>query len=78
MQISGIDDSLAEVAHGADMFVAVGDDGTVLSSPDGVIFSLRDAETRRDLDGVGFGDGQFVAVGRNAVIRNSLDGIDWF
>jgi photosystem II stability/assembly factor-like uncharacterized protein len=60
------------------VYVVVGDDGTLLSAPDAVTWTLRDPETSRNLEDVAFGDALFVVVGQKAVIRNSTDGLDWF
>ena len=70
--------TLQDVAHGQGLHVVVGNDGTVLTSPDAVTFTLRDAETSRDLEGIAFGAGLFVVVGDHQAIRNSYDAIDWF
>ena len=38
----------------------------------------HDSGTYHRLDGVTFGEGLFVAVGRKEKVINSSDGIDWY
>src|SRR5262249_55564717 len=64
------------VAFGNGQFVAVGEAGTVGTSPDGVTWSQRQRVTSNDLIGVTYGNGQFVAVGGNTAVT-SPDGADW-
>jgi len=59
------------------LFVEVGFSNTVQSSPDGIIWTKRDAQTTNVLYKVAWGGGQFVAVGANGTIRTSVDGIQW-
>jgi len=62
---------------GNDMFVTVGDDGTILTSPDGVAWTLQDSGDTHHLFGVGYGNGTFVAVGTVGTILTSTDGASW-
>ncbi len=48
---------------GNNMFVTVGDSGTLLTSPDGVAWTLGSSGDTHHLFGVGYGNGTFVAVG---------------
>ena len=54
---------------------------TILTSPDGVTWTSRDANVFHELSGINFGNGIFVAVGSgggpNEVIDTSPDGINW-
>ena len=52
-------------------FVAVGSDGTILTSPDGVTWIQRSSGTTNLLNGVTFANGTFVAVGRGGTILTS-------
>ncbi len=73
---------LRAVAYGNNTFVAVGCPGPILTSPDGVTWTIRPTATDHCLSGVTYGNNMFVAVGRdNAegydVILTSHDGIKW-
>ena len=66
------------------MFVAVGDDGTVMTSVNGTEWVPRNSGSTGELFNVVYGGGQFVAVGRletgsgyAGVILTSADGADW-
>ncbi|MDH5768012.1 MAG: hypothetical protein OEZ31_03530 [Nitrospirota bacterium] len=79
------------VTYGKGLFVAVGNYGSVpilLTSPDGVNWTKRDTSNfsnARTLLGIAYGNGTFVAVGRNAEGTNNLppliltspDGVNW-
>ncbi len=57
-------------------FVAVGASGTVLTSNDGLTWTVRTALSPNTLNSVIYG-GQYVAVGNGGVIFTSADGITW-
>lgn len=61
----------------ADVFVAVGDQGALLSSPDGVAWTTRTSGVSVTLRDVAYGAGTFVAVGNAGVILTSTNGLDW-
>ena len=63
--------NLSGVAYGNGTFVAVGDTGTILTSPDGVAWDSRTSGTSNLLVGVTYGNGTFVAVGSNGTILQS-------
>ena len=73
------------LAYGAGQYVLVGSAGHIWSSPDGVTWTRRTnpEASARDLFGVTFAGGQFVAVGANGAtgggnaILTSPDGITW-
>ena len=82
---------LDDVVYGNGLFVAVGGSGTILTSQDGVNWTLRTSEGN-DLFGVTYGDlflavddlfgvtyekGTFMAVGWRGTILTSPDGVDW-
>lgn len=69
--------SLLAVAYGNGTFVAVGKNGTILWSDDGVAWSVARQAQREALAAVAFGGGWFVAVGREGTIRTSADGREW-
>src|SRR5439155_10798304 len=76
--------SLRSVAWGNDIFIAVGDSGTVLTSSDGVSWTAQRSGTQDRLRAVTYGNGAFVAVGGeslattcSATIVTSSDGHAW-
>lgn len=71
-------ETLNAVAFGAGQFVAVGEKGVILSSPDGRLWSPRISGSSVRLRGVTFGSGLFVAVGDEAMVLMSHDGQDWW
>jgi hypothetical protein len=65
------------VGFGDNLFVAVGPQGGMATSPDGTNWTLRASGTTSDLFGVAYGAGVFVAVGAAGTVLNSPDGITW-
>jgi hypothetical protein len=77
--VSPTDENYEGVAFGNGRWVIVGDDGSILSSPDGVEWSqeINPAAPGR-LDDVAYGGGVFVAVGRSFnMLLTSVDGHEW-
>lgn len=68
---------LQGIAYGDNQFVAVGEVGTILTSPHGSVWTSRVAGTPRTLNGITYGNNQFVAVGETGTILNSPDGSTW-
>jgi photosystem II stability/assembly factor-like uncharacterized protein len=68
---------LLAVAHGTNLFVAVGERGTILTSADGSNWSLQNRRADVSLHGVAHGNGLFVAVGEGGTILSSSDGTNW-
>lgn len=72
-----------DVTFGNGLFVAVGDGATndnVMTSPDGITWTLRTGANTNDYESVIFGNGIFVAVSINGVgnrVMTSTDGINW-
>jgi len=62
---------LSGVTYGNGTFVAVGEGGVILTSPDGVTWTKRASGTENTLHGVTYGNGTFVAVGEGGVILTS-------
>jgi hypothetical protein len=69
-------ESLFDAAHGNDVFVAVGERGTIVSSTNGTDWSASQTTGETILSGVAFGNGVFVAAG-GANIFSSIDGQNW-
>jgi hypothetical protein len=68
---------LLSVAYGHGSFVAVGSFGTILTSSDGVAWTLQNSGTMNWLWAVTYANNTFVAVGDNGTILTSLDGLTW-
>lgn len=76
---SGTANSLNGIARDSirSVFVAVGADGTVLSSTSGTNWTVRTSGVTVDLLGVVAQYGDFIAVGQNNTIITSRDGASW-
>jgi hypothetical protein len=77
--VSPTTEDFAGVAYGNGRWVVVGEEGAILSSPDGVqwVAEANPARTAK-LSDVSFGNGRFVAVGSgNGVVLTSPDGRQW-
>lgn len=72
------DQSLNGVAYGDGHFVAVGDNGVIVSSVDGVSWERRESGTTKGLDNIAYGNGSFLAASSsgNALLA-STDGANW-
>ncbi|CAK0762033.1 hypothetical protein CCP3SC1_360038 [Gammaproteobacteria bacterium] len=77
---------LSGVAYGKSRYVAVGENGVILASHDGVHWLSRSKTRASSLRGVAWGGGQFVAVGWDpespgrpgtATVLTSHNGVDW-
>ena len=58
-------------------FVAVGSAGTIMTSPDGVLWTTQQSGTANWLFGIGYGNGRFVAVGNLGTVLTSTNGAAW-
>jgi hypothetical protein len=61
---------------GRGVFVAVGDNGSIVTTEDGVTWTTRVSNTPKALAAVAFGHGRFVATGEMTVVT-SLDAVAW-
>ena len=68
---------LRGITYGNGTFVAVGYDGTILTSHDGENWIERTSGTTEILSGITYGNGTFVAVGYDGTILTSPDGGSW-
>jgi hypothetical protein len=64
-------------APGEDVFIAVGDQGALLSSADAVTWTVRTSGVNVALRDVAYGDAGWVAVGQAGKIVASDDGVTW-
>jgi hypothetical protein len=64
---------------GGNIFMAVGNAGTIASSPDGIVWTTlsNTAAPTANLNAVAFGGSGYVAAGAGGVILNSVDGLTW-
>jgi hypothetical protein len=74
---SGTSLPLFGVAYGGGQFVAVGQQGTVLTSPDGINWTGQYSGSLTNLLSVTYGSAGFSAVGHGGVILTSPDGVNW-
>jgi hypothetical protein len=76
-QDSGTQLELNSVAFGGKgIFVAVGEAGTLLTSPDGVTWTSRTSPATGNLYGVVYAEGQFIVVGED-ILTGTPDGVTW-
>ena len=68
---------LRAVTYGAGKFVAVGDEGVIVTSTDGTTWNEPASASASNLLGVTFGGSQFVAVGAKGTLLTSPDGTTW-
>lgn len=75
------DDTGDDGGEPEDVFIAVGDQGALLSSPDGVTWTVRTSGVGSTLYDVTYGaesdGGLYVAVGQAGKILTSINGLDW-
>jgi hypothetical protein len=64
---------LSSISAAQDQFVAVGTEGTVIRSKDGLDWSKRLSNTTHDLSDVAYGNTQWIAVGKGGTIITSPD-----
>jgi hypothetical protein len=69
--------ALVKVARSRSRFVAVGEHGTIFTSPDGSTWTPTMSHTTRALYGVAWLDSRFVVAGEAGTILTSPDGIAW-
>jgi uncharacterized delta-60 repeat protein len=74
---SGTSRNLWGLCYGGGQFVAVGEGGTILTSPDGLTWVSRTSGTNVWLTAVCHGLGNYLAVGEGGVVLASYDGITW-
>src|ERR1051326_1135816 len=65
---SGCPANLHGIAYGNDLFIAVGNEGAVVTSADGIKWTVRNSRTEERLRGIAYGNGTFVAVGYGGAI----------
>ena len=76
-QTSGTIRDLYSVAFVNGDFIALGQQGAMLTSHDGVSWTARNTGTTNDLWQVAYGAGTYVAVGNSGTIISSADSATW-
>jgi len=71
------EEKILDVAYGNGTFVAVGEKGLVVTSPNGLTWSEEHLGSGYDFNAVVYGDGSFVAVGDHGLVAVSTDGSNW-
>jgi hypothetical protein len=74
--IAPVGTRLHSVDFGAKLFVAVAEDGSLLSSPDGAIWTARESGTARPVLTVRYLNDRFLAGGQG-ILLSSASGINW-
>ena len=72
-----VNKTLYGVAWGTDKFVAVGADGTILTSPTGTTWAQQPSGTTKAIYAVTWTGAQFVAVGLDGEVVVSTNGTSW-
>jgi hypothetical protein len=57
-------------------FATAGVSGTIMTSPDGIIWTVRNSGTTADLNAVAWTGAQLLAFGASGTILTSSDGVD--
>lgn len=66
-----------DICYANDLFVGVGNSGTIITSPDGVTWTERTSGVNNELNKICYANNLFVAVGANGTIITSPDGETW-
>ncbi|MDH3401932.1 MAG: hypothetical protein OEM03_13320 [Chromatiales bacterium] len=74
---AGLNTGLHDVVWNGSLFVAVGDLGKIVSSPDGITWTARTSGTTQRLNGVSWDGSRFLAVGDGGTILSSANGTSW-
>ncbi len=69
--------TLNGVAYDGNIYVAVGEYGTILVSDDGIDWKINSSPTPYVLHDIIWAQGEFIAVGGNGTIITSTDGMTW-
>jgi hypothetical protein len=69
---SGTTSSLPGIAYGGNMFVAVGWNGTIITSSNGTTWTSRSSGVSQHLNDVAYGGGMWVAVGYSGTIIGTV------
>ena len=68
---------LTRITHGNNIFIAIGENGMILTSTDGLNWIQGNSGTTEKLNGVAYGNNMFIVVGDNGTLLSSQDGVAW-
>ena len=74
---SGVNNVLNAVGYGNGMWVVVGNEATLLSSPDGLTWTAHNPGIAYALNSIVFANNLFAVVGESGTILTSPDGLNW-
>ena len=74
---SGTTNALMGITWTGTQFVTAGASGTIMTSPDGIIWTVRNSGTTADLNAVAWTGAQLLAFGASGTILTSSDGVTW-
>jgi hypothetical protein len=74
---SGVTNVLNAVGYGNGVYVVVGNEGTLLSSTNGVNWTKRSSGTTAALNSIVYANNLFVVVGENGTALSSVNGTLW-
>ena len=74
---AGLVTGMNDVVWNGSQFVAVGDVGKIMTSPDGITWTTRTSGTTQTLQGVYWDGSRYLAVGNGATILSSANGTSW-
>lgn len=75
--ISNTNENLTAVVYGGGQWLVAGNNGTILTSPDGITWTTCSSGTTAKLTAISYGGGQWIVIGDNGTILTSPDGITW-
>lgn len=76
-ETSGTTENLYAITYLNSQFIALGANGTLLTSGDGVTWTAQTSNTNSTLRSVAYGNSTYVAVGDAGTIISSSDGTTW-
>lgn len=77
LQHSGTTEHLTNIIFHNNIFVAIGNGGTILTSPDGIVWTKQISNTIDSLRNIIYADNKFIITGYQDTILTSSDGITW-
>lgn len=75
--VAGITADFESVIFANGQFLAVGSDGAIFTSPDGLAWTPRNSTISTRLIGAAYGNGRYVVVGTRGRVLSSATGVNW-
>ena len=75
--VFGTTNTLYAIAYGLNQYIAVGTNGTIISSSNLVAWTSLTSGTTNQLNGITFGNNNFVVVGMAGTVLTSTNGVAW-